>query len=42
MVVPKKTLQPVRWYQFLSSGPEDCELLVDPEVFGREGVKVES
>jgi hypothetical protein len=28
--------------QFLSSGPEDCELSVDLEVFGREGVEVES
>jgi hypothetical protein len=28
--------------QFLSSGPEDCELSVDPEVFGRGGVEVES
>jgi hypothetical protein len=27
--------------QFLSSGPEDCELSVDPEDFG-EGVEVES
>ena len=27
---------------FLSSGPEDCELSVDPEVFGRGGVEVES
>jgi hypothetical protein len=26
----------------LSSGPEDCELSVDPEVFGRGGVEVES
>jgi hypothetical protein len=25
----------------LSSGPEDCELLEDPEVFGRGGVEVE-
>jgi hypothetical protein len=28
--------------QFLSSGPGDCELLVDPEVFGRGGVGVDS
>jgi hypothetical protein len=26
----------------LTSGPEDCELSVDPEVFGRGGVEVES
>ena len=27
---------------FLSSGPGDCELSVDPEVFGRGGVGVDS
>jgi hypothetical protein len=34
--------QNLGWNQFLSSGSEDCELSVDPEVFGREGVEVES
>jgi hypothetical protein len=28
--------------QILSSGPEDCEPLVDPEDFGKGGVEVES
>src|SRR5437660_1057829 len=28
--------------RFLSSGPEDCELSVDPEVLGRGGVGVDS
>jgi hypothetical protein len=27
--------------QFLPSGPEDCEPLVEPEDFGRRGVEVE-
>ena len=27
--------------QFLSLGPEDCELSVEPEDFGQEGVEVE-
>ena len=34
--------QNLGWNLFLSSGPEDCELSVDPEVFGRGGVEVES
>jgi hypothetical protein len=28
------------WNRFLSLGPEDCEFLVDPEVFGWRGVEV--
>jgi len=31
--------QPLGWYQFLSSGLEDCEPLVEPEDFGKRGVK---
>jgi hypothetical protein len=29
------------WNRFLSSGPEDCEPSVDPEDFGKGGVRVE-
>jgi hypothetical protein len=34
--------QPLGWYRYLSLGSEDCEPSVDPEVFGKEGVEVES
>jgi hypothetical protein len=41
---PARTTQTptaIVWYQFLSSGPEDCEPLVGPEDFGKGGVEVE-
>jgi hypothetical protein len=41
-VIMAPPAQPLGGYQFLSSGPEDCELSVDPEVFGRGGVGVDS
>jgi hypothetical protein len=33
--------QVLRWDQSLTSGPEDCEPLVEPEDFGKGGVEVE-
>jgi hypothetical protein len=38
---PKAPTQILGWYQFLSSGPEDCEPLVEPEDFEERGVEVE-
>jgi len=34
--------QPLRWNQFFSLGPEDCEPSVGQEDFGKGGVGVES
>jgi hypothetical protein len=36
-----KVTQILGWNRFLSSGPEDCELSVDREDFGKGGVEVE-
>jgi hypothetical protein len=33
--------QALEWNQFLSSGPEDCEPSVEPEDFGKGGVRME-
>jgi hypothetical protein len=39
---PKVTPQTLGKKQFLCLGPEDCEPSVEPEVFGKGGVEVES